>query len=140
MKWLAAVSAASLVACIPESSAPRVEDVSLVVVGEVRTATGTPAGGAIVHLQAMADGRSGGELGCMGSSLIGDKAGLSNSNGQFVMELGARPIGGTPVCIIALAKRFAAVSWSDTASVVFPFIPRTAVTPPDTVRVDLRLR
>jgi hypothetical protein len=55
------------------------------------------------------------------------------------MELGAGSIGGNSVCIIALAKRLGAARWGDTVSFVYPFIPRTAVTPPDTTRVELRL-
>jgi len=130
---------ASLAACGSETSAPRVEDVSLVAVGVVFDLAGTPVDEVVVHLQAMRDGRSGGALGCTGSALIGNKVVLTDADGRFAMELGARSIAGTPVCIIVLATRRGQSTWRDTASVVYPYLPRTAVTPPDTVRVEMRL-
>ena len=143
MKWLVVMSAAmsmvSVAACVSETSAPPAGGVSLVIIGDVRTAAGAPTSQAIVHLQALSQGRSGGELGCTGSSLIGDKVGLTGDDGRLAMELGAGSIGGSSVCIIALAKRLGAVRWGDTVSFVYSFIPRTALTPPDTVPVELRL-
>ena len=135
----AAVSTVSVAACGPETSAPPAGGVSLVVISDVRTAAGAPKSQAMVHLQALRQGRSSGELGCTGSSLIGDKAGLTGDDGRLAMELGAGSIGGNSVCIIALAKRLGAAKWGDTVSFVYPFIPRKAVTPPDTVPVELRL-
>src|SRR5688500_15029767 len=129
----------SLAACGAEPSAPRVEDVSLVAVGVVLDVAGTPVDRALVHLQAVREGRSGGDFGCTGSSLIADQLVVTGADGRFAMELGARSIAGTAVCIVALARRQGESVWRDTASVVRPFIPRTAVTPPDTVRFELRL-
>ena len=141
--WLAArlavLATAPLAACGTETSAPRVEDVTLVAVGVVLDLVGTPVDGAVVHLQALNEGRSGGPLGCTGSLLIGDKVVQTRADGRFAMEFGARSIAGTAVCVIVLGMRPEQSTWRDTASVLMPFIPRTAVTPPDTVRLELRL-
>ena len=140
LPWgLSMLATALLTGCAGEPGAPQGQDVTLVIVGVVSDASGQPVDQAIVHLQAMGEGRSGGNFGCTGSFLIDHSITVTEADGRFAMEVGGQPTGGAPVCVIALATRRRESTWRDTASVVRSSIPRTAATPPDTIRVDLAL-
>lgn len=133
--WVGVV--AVLAACGGGESSLTPRQGALVAEGRVTDALGGPIGGAVVHVQALWPGTTGGELGCSGSYLVGDWFMISTSDGRFGIEM-RLTAPDSPACIVVLGAPAGDSVWRDTASVVAPFTRTTAGVAPDTVQLDLR--
>jgi len=138
-RLVAVVATTVLAACGGDSTAPRFVESSLVASGRVLSAAGAPAGDAIVGIEAMNKGKSGGDYGCTGEYLVGDWVTTTDVDGRFTFKMNLQSNGG-PLCVVVRAAGRGDTTWRDTASVVRGFTPVAPGAAPDTVWFDLRVR
>ena len=137
-RWAMITYAAAVAACSDDDAAPLTpREQSLVVIGRAGEASGAPIANAIVTLQVLWPGTTGGEFGCTGRTLVGQWVIAPPRDGLFVRELRVSA-SSAPMCIIALSTRSGEPVWRDTTAVVVRFSPVSETAAPDTIRLDLR--
>ena len=119
-----------------DTMAPR--QLSVVAIGRVADATGTPIKGAFVAIQTLWPGQAGTRLGCTGSYTIGEWSIRTADDGEFGVDLRLNP-PSTRVCVVVYGTAPGDSVWRDTAAVLTNLRVVDDGVQPDTARFDLKL-